>query len=341
MTYAQINEEMISKDPEVAMLKHEIDRLKRLLEDNGILHSPQNLEQKNTESLSRSNQMVRQSASHRDVSQFDEHAEVDAKEVETSSNLVLDVHAQEPKQRQNDSSYHDADELKVTSYDMTSGELAAIAALGERNSSLQSQNVQPEQLGTDDIHLPTDRWDPLEMMHDNHELNAPLVYNATCKRIVNMLSSVLVLVDAFLASVVAPTNPNTRAEEYRVDTLPTWHADVSTHSGKDYRGEEDEMTSHLLAHSEVTREKRRQSSIPTPSNRSSKSSLSTLLSRRKQLKGESEESRDKDEAQLKEELTKMRKKKAQKLELREWLLEKEQKAENPVSFYMARSNTCT
>jgi len=92
------------------------------------------------------------------------------------------------------------------------------------------------------------------------------------------------------------------------------------------------MNSHLLAHSEVTKEKIRQSSIPTPSNRSSKSSLSTLLSRRKdQLKGESKESSDKDEEQLKEELTKMRKKKTQKLELREWLLEKKQKAENPVS----------
>jgi len=97
------------------------------------------------------------------------------------------------------------------------------------------------------------------------------------------------------------------------------------------------MTSHLLAHSEVAKEKRRQSSILTQSNRSSKSSLCTLLSRRKhQLKGERKELSDKDEAQLIEELTKMRKKKAQKLELRN-LLEKGQKAENSVSFYIRDS----
>lgn len=302
MTFAQVNEEIRQDNSEVRALRQEILRLQQLLQINGIQHSlssTSNSEISNTYRLSFGNDDDDNYDKMESSIQIQNNA---INELKNMNALTNDTMSQE-----DDS---DTDRQDGNSPSRNSSEIAKV-----KNSSA--------------VHL----------------------QRITCEKIVNALGTVLVAVDSFLKSL-NPSSAVTGVEglsepsilEKRVycdndnavkkDGEDRWN--LSYKSGLSIHSDTKRSNGMAVNKTQFKNTAKGTETLTVPTSqkhniRSSKSkSLSSLLKQRRKLHGE-----EKDDLKLEEELKKARKNKDQKLQLRQWLLEKETKAENPKgSFYL-------
>ena len=302
MTFAQVNEEIRQDNSEVKALRQEILRLRQLLQINGIQHSDK------TNSNDEISETIRSSLEHNNHDDYDK--------VENAIHTQNDVKSES--------------NWNMSTYSMSKDESDTDGQ--DRNSSCKLDIVETRNTSASHLH------------------------RITCEKIVNALGTVLVAVDSFLKNInLSPTKSGAEAlsessssdihkksfdcVDYELvkkeaDKWKLSHRCSPTHI-------DTKKCNNIITNKSVTTSATRKTetfTVPTPMKHSlhlSKGkSLSSLLKQRRRLHGDVPED-EREDLRLEEELKKARKNKHQKLQLRQWLLEKETKAENPTgSFYV-------
>jgi len=331
MTHAKINEDTTHKeDPEMKVLRDEIYRLKQLLQQNGITDPPQQLEALSENSPIENNNAWQSARDNGPQFGSESRNSVETQQPQQHDKLV----GLPRKLSQNEAS-------KATVYDdstcrISAEEPSVVAALGEQSEfRLGLLEKQPAALSTTAL-------DEMENSNECAEFHIEsMPSNETCRRIIGMLGSVLTLVDTFLTSVSVSYEPNSGAEKKQNFTNPSSPEDnCDRGEGVERIGGGNMISTPLVMHQHHVLKKKHGNenkikNSTRPKKNGDESTLTALLSRRKQLKGGIEESSNLDvENKLKKQLVKALKKKDQKLQLRDWFLEKEQKAEHPMSRYI-------
>lgn len=164
----------------------------------------------------------------------------------------------------------------------------------------------------------------------------------TCEKIVSALGIVLVAVDSFLKTINIKPLPSRARESSELQRSPSNQVDRDPPKERSRVNWEfnDKSTTNKINRATfqtppTATEKKRVTSVFKPpeainySNHAKNKALSTLLQQRRKLKGMEVENEIED-LELKEELKKAREQKEKKIQLRQWLLEKETKAEKPL-----------
>ena len=147
----------------------------------------------------------------------------------------------------------------------------------------------------------------------------PLSYNGACEKIVGMLGSVLVIVDTFLATAATKEDQQqSRDKRFMLSSLHTKNQQVpSNHNPKPgSKALTDSAPIRTTFHNH-----------PSTWRDNPKGKLSSLLNERKRLNREASNSERNNEEEIQLELANARRKRDQKVQLRDWFLEKEQRAE--------------
>jgi hypothetical protein len=290
MTHAKINKKAKSSDYEVAMLREEINRLQQLLYANGILDQ----------------QRPELSMPIHD----------DTKENEDEKECVI-AFEDEQNERAHEEIF--GDQILVNSVPTTAAEDSKwiIQANAKNANQMQSEEMNCTPSTIEIKRRTMNLEQKQEEVRKAYQSNLPLSHNAACEKIVGMLGSVLILVDTFLTStatlpVVVDKQSCSRKSQESLRTprpYPDWCSfSATTPSPKTSQQKKKTMSN--------------KQDIP---NR-----LSSLINQRKRLKGENFESESSSEEKTKLDLMTARKKIKKKMQLRNWVLEKEQRAANPL-----------
>jgi hypothetical protein len=302
MTNATVNEKSFDLEhPEVAVLRHEIRRLNQLLVTNGIVDPAKEHVKEEKESIVSPQTFHPQQSTRLCSNRVYEHAVKETEELASN-------HCNKDEQI---------------------GEVTTKKILGENNCISSTAAL-------DD--LDEREMSPNTTMQDNHAF----------RRIIGMLGSILTSFDTFLSSISVSAGVQPSVEdEFQHQHLSSTR-DRMINFGQKNADENNESTGYVVTND----------STPTPSpihkysyqdRKKHKTScdeeiiisdlgmgrkdntLNMLLNKRKMLTGKTERSFElpDDEGKMKRELAKAFKKRDQKLQLHNWLLEKEMKAENP------------
>jgi hypothetical protein len=147
-----------------------------------------------------------------------------------------------------------------------------------------------------------------------HPGHLPLSYDGACEKIVGMLGSVLVIVDTFLANdaTTKEGQQQSRDQKFVLSSLPKNNEELPSN----YNPRTDSAPILTTFHNH-----------PSTGRDNPKGKLTSLLNQRKRLNREANNSERKNEEEIQLELANARRKRDQKVQLRDWFLVKEQRAE--------------
>ena len=362
----------------MSMMREEIKRLQQLIHDHGIIDPRQSLRSSNVDYETHERPLPEVHLDHL-VNGTDTCGSACSPEIVAATGEIESKILPMPPQN---TMQIERSIGNTNAFDSISAkELSMIAALGEKDTPLPLELEQdPEQLSKKSL-------ETIQRLNQYKDLNISMPHNDACKRIIDMVGSVLSLVDAFLNSVVGSSFSSSSSSSSRfTNHAPNHNLQVEKglrveaqlyspcsagrlpHDGEQYSNRIIDATGKIQApwiprHRVVqkpadnakiyssehegpktSRTTRRnslsRSTSTTCTLKSSNRSLSSLLNKRKKLKGklngmpkEEKDDKDDEEVKLKQQLAKARKKKDKKVQLRNWFLEKEKNAENPFKTY--------
>ena len=308
MTFAQVNEEITEDQSEVKALQQEILRLRMLLLNNGIEY--------------RDN--LRTAYSYNTGLDTTKEINSNGHSVNNDSGIDATGIINIASTYYNDQSYHAGGDVDQT-------------------MEIESKHEATHYIKEDYSSSNTAKGSEIV---DN---SSTYLQRMACTKMVDALGAVLVKVDSFLKTI--NFNPHLSREDLSSDNSSLYDRNDSIHHFEN-RIQDSRMQGGLNNDlSDIKRD--HNDSVPVASitevgtefkipvapaskgnvfNRTPGKSLSSLLERRLKLKGTRFVNEGKD-IELKEELKKARRQKEQKLQLRQWLLEKETKAENAGALY--------
>ena len=372
MTHAKMNESVVRKeDSDMSMMREEIKRLQQLIHDHGIIDPRQSLRSSNFDYEKHERPLPEVHLDHL-VNGTNTYGSACSPEIVEATGEIESKILPMPPQN---TTQIERSIANTNAFDSISAkELSMIAALGEKDTPLPLELEQdPEQLSKKSL-------ETIQRLNQYKDLNISMPHNDACKRIIDMVGSVLSLVDAFLNSVVGSSFNSSSSSSSRFTNHAPHHklqvekglrveaqlyspcsAGRLPHDGEQcsnriidatdkiqvplipcHRVQKDNAKISSSEHDEgsktlrIRRNSLSRSITSTRTLKSSNRSLSSLLNKRKKLKGklnrmpkEEKDDKDDEEVKLKQQLAKARKKKDKKVQLRNWFLEKEKNAENP------------